>query len=184
MCETKLLSSTCLKNFPVVPIAAATAGTLAVAAYLDAKFHIRHDLKFIRAAGTSRVSMRFFKDCISRDRLMTFYILEDQALHKRPDQLFLIFENQTWTYLEFYRCLLRVGNWLLKDLGIRRGEIVALDGGNSPEYMMLWFALEGIGAIPSFVNNNITGQSLVHCIKVCPCTQHYDFGHKLIHKAL
>ena len=128
--------------------------------------------------------MRFFKDCISRDRLMTFYILEDQALHKRPDQLFLIFENQTWTYLEFYRCLLRVGNWLLKDLGIRRGEIVALDGGNSPEYMMLWFALEGIGAIPSFVNNNITGQSLVHCIKVCPCTQHYDFGHKLIHKAL
>ena len=107
---------------------------------------------------------------------MTFYVLQDQALHKRPDQPFLIFENQTWTYFEFYRCILRVGNWLLKDLGIRRGEIVALDGGNSPEYLMIWFALEGIGAIPSFVSNNVTGQSLVHCIKVCSNNQHYDFG--------
>lgn len=114
--------------------------------------------------------MRFLEDCICRDRMMTFHILEDQVLHKRPNQLFLIFENRTWTYLEFYRCLLRAGNWLLKDLGIQRGEIVALDGGNSPEYMMLWFALEGIGAIPSFVNNHLTGQSLVHCIKVCPYT--------------
>jgi len=98
--------------------------------------------------------------------MMISSILEDQALHKRPNQLFLIFENRTWTYLEFYRCLSRVGNWLLKDLGIRRGEIVALYGDNSPEYMMLWFALERIGAITSFVNNHVTGQGLVHCIKV------------------
>lgn len=116
------------------------------------------------------MAMRFLRDCIGRDRMMTFDILEDQALQTRPNQLFLIFENRTWTYLEFYKCILRVGNWLLKDLIIQRGEIVALDGGNSPEYMMIWFALEGIGAIPSFVNNNITGQSLVHCIKVCLLT--------------
>jgi len=122
----------------------------------------------MRVAGTAPVNMRFLEDCIRRDQMMTFDILEDQALHQRPNQLFLIFENRTWTYLEFYKCLPRVGNWLMKDLGIQRGEIVALDGGNSPEYLMLWFALEGIGAIPSFVNNHITGQSLVHCIKVCP----------------
>ena len=60
----------------------------------------------------------------------------------------------------------RVGNWLLKELGIQRGEIVALDGGNSPEYLIIWYALEGIGAVPSFVNNNLNGQSLLHCIKV------------------
>jgi len=172
MCRNEALLF-CILKFPVAPIAVAAAGTIAAAAYLDAKFHIRDDLN---VAGTFLASKRFLNDCITRDRMMTFHVLQDQALHKRPDQLFLIFENQTWTYHEFYRCLLRVGNWLLKDLGIRRGEIVALDGGNSPEYMMLWFALEGIGAIPSFVNNNITGQSLVHCIKVCPSTQHYDFG--------
>jgi acyl-CoA synthetase (AMP-forming)/AMP-acid ligase II len=59
-----------------------------------------------------------------------------------------------------------VGNWLLNDLGIKEGEVVALDGGNSVEYMLVWFGLEGIGAIPSFVNCNLTGKSLSHCIEV------------------
>ena len=54
----------------------------------------------------------------------------------------------------------------MKDLGIQKGEIVAIDGPNSPEYLMLWFALDGIGAVPSFVNCNLTGQSLLHCVKV------------------
>jgi acyl-CoA synthetase (AMP-forming)/AMP-acid ligase II len=115
--------------------------------------------------------MRYLADCMKNDRLLTFFVLEDQALRNRPNQLFLIFENRTWTYSEFYRSLLRVGNWLMKDLGIKRGEIVALDGGNSPEYLMLWYALEGIGGIPSFVNNNLTGNSLVHCIKVLAPTR-------------
>ena len=54
----------------------------------------------------------------------------------------------------------------MKDLGIQKGEIVAIDGPNSPEYLMLWFALDGIGAVPSFVNCNLTGQPLLHCVKV------------------
>jgi len=51
-------------------------------------------------------------------------------------------------------------------LGIEVGEVVAIDGGNSPEYLMLWFALDAIGAIVSFVNWNLTGEGLVHCVKV------------------
>lgn len=54
----------------------------------------------------------------------------------------------------------------MKDLDVKEGEIVALDGGNTPEYLVLWYALEGIGAVPSFVNNNLTGKSLIHCIAV------------------
>lgn len=153
-------------NSWTVPIAAAAAGTLAAAAYLDAKYHIRHDLRVLRNAGNSPATMRYLENAMKKDQLLIFFLIEDHALRQRPDQLFLIFENRTWTYLEFYKCVLRVGNWLLNNLGIKRGEIVALDGGNSPEYLMLWFALEAIGAIPSFVNNNLTGNSLVHCIKV------------------
>ena len=55
---------------------------------------------------------------------------------------------------------------LLDDLGIQVDEVVAMDGGNSPEYLMLWFALDAIGAVPSFVNWNLTGTGLVHCVKV------------------
>lgn len=59
-----------------------------------------------------------------------------------------------------------MGNWLIDDLGIQVDEVVAMDGGNSPEYLMLWFALDAIGAVPSFVNWNLTGTGLVHCVKV------------------
>ncbi len=54
----------------------------------------------------------------------------------------------------------------MNDLGVREGEMVAIDGPNSAEYMMLWFALDGIGAAVAFINSNLTGTSLVHSVKV------------------
>lgn len=54
----------------------------------------------------------------------------------------------------------------MKDLGIERNEVVALDGPNSSGYLLLWFALEGIGACPAFINCNLTGEGLGHCVKV------------------
>lgn len=54
----------------------------------------------------------------------------------------------------------------MKDLGVQKGEMVALNGPNSPEYLMLWFALEAVGARVSYVNWNLTGTALAHSIKV------------------
>ncbi len=54
----------------------------------------------------------------------------------------------------------------MRDLGVQPGEMVALDGPNSAEYLLLWFALEGIGAGVSYVNSNLTGQPLMHSAKV------------------
>ena len=59
-----------------------------------------------------------------------------------------------------------MANWLIEDLGIQVDEVVAINGGNSPEYLMLWFALDAIGAVTSFVNCNVTGEGLLHCAKV------------------
>ena len=52
----------------------------------------------------------------------------------------------------------------MNDLGIEKRERVALDGGNSPEYLLLWMAIESIGACPSFINCNLTATPLVHCV--------------------
>lgn len=98
-------------------------------------------------------------------RTLTYHILEAQAL-AQPSHPFLIFEGQTWTYREFLECVTRVGNWLVDELGVEVGEVVAIDGGNSAEYMMLWFALDAVGAVISFINWNLTGDGLVHCVKV------------------
>ena len=44
---------------------------------------------------------------------------------------------------------------------------MAIDGGNTPEYLLLWFGLESIGASPAFINNNLTKGPLVHSVKLC-----------------
>jgi acyl-CoA synthetase (AMP-forming)/AMP-acid ligase II len=55
----------------------------------------------------------------------------------------------------------------MHDLGIAPGEMVALNGPNTAEWVSIWYALEGIGAKESFINHNLTGASLSHCIKLC-----------------
>jgi acyl-CoA synthetase (AMP-forming)/AMP-acid ligase II len=126
-----------------------------------------YDLKNARGGlAPSQDVVDFVAGCVARKRVLTYHIFEDQALRNRPNHPFLIFEEKTWTYKEFLDCIIRVGNFLMQDLGIGVEEVVAIDGGNSAEYLMLWFALEAIGAVPSFVNWNLTGPGLVHCVKV------------------
>ncbi|KAF3035727.1 hypothetical protein E8E11_003031 [Didymella keratinophila] len=149
-------------------IAAGAAGTAALAAYLNAKFHIVHDLKHARGGlAPSQVVLDFMTERVMKKRVLTYHVLEDQALRNRPNHPFLIFEGKTWTYKQFFEAITRVGNWLMNDLNVQVGEMVAIDGGNSPEYLMLWFALDAIGASISYINWNLTGAGLVHCAKLC-----------------
>jgi non-ribosomal peptide synthetase component E (peptide arylation enzyme) len=150
-----------------VPILAGAAGASALAAYLNAKLHLAHDYKNARGGLAPPPDVvELLTDRVARKRVLNYHVFEDQALHNIPDQPFLIFEGKTWTYKEFFDCIIRVSNWLMNDLGIGVEEVVAINGGNSPEYFMLWFALDGIGAVPSFVNWQLTGAGLVHCAKV------------------
>jgi hypothetical protein len=150
-----------------VPILAGAAGAATVAAYLNAKFHIAHDLKNARGGLTpDQEVVDFITDRAVRKRVLTYHVFEDHALRNQPSHPFLIFEGKTWTYREFFDCIIRVGNWLMNDLHVEVQEVVAIDGGNSPEYLMLWLALDAIGAVPSFLNWNLTGPGLVHCAKV------------------
>jgi hypothetical protein len=150
-----------------VPIIAGASAVAAAAAYLNAKHHIVHDIRS-GAGGLSlgKAQLEFLTDRVVKKRVLTYHVFEDHALRIRPHHPFLIFEGQTWTYRQFFDGIIRVGNWLMKDLGVKVGEVVAIDGGNSPEYLLLWLALDAIGAITSFVNWNLTGAGLVHCVKV------------------
>ncbi|KAI0008204.1 fatty-acyl-CoA synthase [Xylariaceae sp. FL0662B] len=145
---------------------AIAAGGAALAAYLDARFHIRNDYRLgNQAAGMSRYTDLFIQKA-REGKLLIYNILEDRAGTAMGDLVFLVFEGREWTYTDFYEALQPVGNWLMNDLGIQKGEMVALDGANSPEYIMLWFALEAIGAKIAFINCNLTADPLVHCVKI------------------
>ncbi|KAK8240865.1 long-chain fatty acid transport protein [Phyllosticta capitalensis] len=151
--------------------AAAAAGVVAAGAYLNAKFHIAHDL--VVNFGFHRMfrSLWFIEDRVKQKRLLNYHLLEEQAA-VRPDKIFFINEaggpnERSWTYRECLRDVQKIANWLMKDLGVEVGEIVALDGQNSPEWILLWLALDAIGAVKSYINCHITGNSLAHCIRLC-----------------
>jgi acyl-CoA synthetase (AMP-forming)/AMP-acid ligase II len=143
-----------IADISVVTTIAALSGIAATASYLDAKFHIRHDLKNGSQSNAAAESMAFIVKKQSEDKMLTYHCLEWWAKQDRPDHLFLEFDGSRWTYKQFYLEVQRVGNWLMNDLGIQRDEVVALDGRNSCSYVLLWMALEAIGACPAFINSN------------------------------
>lgn len=147
-------------------VAGAVAGSAALAAYLDARYQIRNDIGI--GNNNAKVAKRIISmaEEFQKGRTHFYHIFQDHANTPVGNLTFLLFEGREWTYTEFYEALQPIGNWLMKDLGIKKGEMVALDGGNSPEYLLLFFALEAIGACTAFINYNLTAQVLVHSVKV------------------
>ncbi|TGJ78813.1 hypothetical protein E0Z10_g9947 [Xylaria hypoxylon] len=151
---------------PLASLAGAAAGALAAGMYLDARFLIRNDLRQGNKKIRMMLSMRYVAQKARENKLLTYNLFEDRAGTPAGDNLCLIFEDRQWTYTEFYNAVQPIANWLLKDLGIVKDEVVALDGGNTPEYLMIILALEAIGASPALLNCNITGNALVHSVKL------------------
>ncbi|KAI8627912.1 fatty-acyl-CoA synthase [Xylariaceae sp. FL1651] len=147
-------------------IAAAAAGTAALAAYLDARFLIRNDLRQGNRKLNMWLNMRFIAQKMREEKLLIYNIFEDRAGTAEGNNTFLLFEDRQWTYTEFYDALQPIANWLLKDLGIKKGEVIVTNGGNTPEYLLLMFALEAIGAVPALINYNLTGAALIHSVKL------------------
>lgn len=102
----------------------------------------------------------------TQNRMLMYHVFEDHATGANADNLFLMFENRSWTYGQFFTDIHKVANWLRNDLGIKEKEIVAFDGPNSPEYLLLWFGLEAIRACPAFINCNLTAGPLTHSVKL------------------
>lgn len=150
---------------PSIPVAlSAAAGAVAGSAYLNARLSLAHDLLFFRTIGSTLFKLFL---AARADRINAFYVLEKQALDKataaaRP---LLLFEGKSYTYAETYERVLRYGAWLRERYGVREGHIVALDFENSDAFVFLWFALWAVGAKPAFINYNLQGAALTHCLR-------------------
>lgn len=103
---------------------------------------------------------------VRENKLLMYHVLEEKAGTPEGDDTWLIFEDRQWTFREFYTAIQPVANWLLKDLGIQKGEVVVLNGGNTPEYLLIFFALEAIGATSALLNCHLTGNALAHSVKL------------------
>jgi len=69
------------------------------------------------------------------------------------------------TYAQFDAYANTVAHWAV-DQGLNPGDTVALYMGNRWEYVAIWHGLSKVGVMAALLNNQITGQSLAHCIEV------------------
>jgi len=90
----------------------------------------------------------------------------DQALQWRAglgaDAPFLSFQDGPWlTYGQAWSRALDLA-FFLEEIGVRRGDRVATLGGNSQQAVLVWFAINLLGATDAPINPAFIGQPLAH----------------------
>ena len=141
------------------PLLAVAAG-----AYINAKGAIGHDLGLLAAIASAfwNTMMR-----MRRGRLSLFCVLEDRARDPATAKRdFIIFQNRRHTYEAVYDRALRYGNYFRSQLGVKAGDVVAMDFMNSDTFIFVWWGLWSVGAVPAFINYNLQGEALAHSLRV------------------
>lgn len=151
----------CLLDIPLNYVVPAAASILA---YLNARLSISYDAKLIGALVKSLARSRY---AAWKSRLNLFYMLEHHAhAAGTKDHPLLVFNGHTWTFHEAYLTAMRYGTWLKTAHGVKPKDIVAIDFMNSPTFIFLVLGLWSIGAVPAFINYNLTGKPLMHSVRV------------------
>ncbi|EGU78083.1 hypothetical protein FOXB_11427 [Fusarium oxysporum f. sp. conglutinans Fo5176] len=145
-----------------LPLSITAPAIAASLAYFNARSSTWYDLFLLRCV-TIAASRMYYREWT--DRLNLYYLLENIATNSSTsDRALLIFEGKRLSYKDVYEQVLKYGQWL-KNEGVKKGDIVALDFQNSDSYIFVWLGLWSIGAKPAFLNYNLSGASLVHCLK-------------------
>ncbi|KHN95453.1 AMP-dependent synthetase/ligase [Metarhizium album ARSEF 1941] len=146
-----------------LPLAVAVPATAAAFAYANARTSLWYDYLLFKSAfkSASRVFLRQY-----RGNLSVFHILEERAKHSSTaNKDLLVFEGRHHTYAQVYDKALRYGTWLRSNFGIKPKDVVAMNFENSDIFIFVWLGLWSIGAKPAFINYNLTGKPLAHCVK-------------------
>ena len=89
----------------------------------------------------------------------------EQLAEEKPKENALFYEDASWTWQAFNEESNRVANHFL-DLGLKRGDTVALMLENSPEYFFFVTGINKIQGISALINFNQRKQALTHSFNV------------------
>lgn len=144
----------------LVPTLLASAAGIA---WFNAKTQFIHDIKLLSPYAAAKIKTSMLE---RRDQVNLFYTLENHAITGVTSNLpCLVYEGKTWSFKELYNIALQYGTWLKRAHGVAPKEIVAMDFMNKPEFIFLWLGIWSLGACPAFINYNLTGNPLLHCVK-------------------
>jgi fatty-acyl-CoA synthase len=77
----------------------------------------------------------------------------------------LMSREATLSYAELASRCRQYARWGLAQ-GLQKGDTVCLLMANCAEYMAIWLGLSRIGAVVALVNNNLTGNALLHSVNI------------------
>ncbi|EXJ74648.1 uncharacterized protein A1O5_01341 [Cladophialophora psammophila CBS 110553] len=142
-------------------VGAAATGLLGM--YFNAKTQLSEDLRLLSA--TNKVS-RAMANAEKLGKMSLFHVLEDNV-RRTPSAPFLFYaENgHSETYQETYHNVCRMASFFVSK-GVQSRDIVAVAYTNKPAFIHIWLSLNALGAVPAFVNYNLSGDPLLHCLKV------------------
>src|ERR1039458_7128996 len=82
------------------------------------------------------------------------------------DRVFAHYCDETKSYAGLYMESCRIARGL-HELGVRKGDKVAILMSNALEYLPAWFGIVMLGAVEVPLNFNYKGRSLVHALQQC-----------------
>jgi crotonobetaine/carnitine-CoA ligase len=100
----------------------------------------------------------------SRDECVIADLLERQAA-ERPDEVYAVFPEASWTFAEAARRAWRMGNALLR-LGVAPGEPVSVWCPTGPELLQAWFGINAAGGAYAPLNLAARGSFLEHALNL------------------
>ncbi|RDW83808.1 putative very-long-chain acyl-CoA synthetase family protein (CefD1) [Aspergillus mulundensis] len=142
-------------------MALATASTLTLSTYLNAKHHIAKDLtSLLNIASATR---KLAHDTAS-GTLNTWHTFSASA-SRYPDAIAIWSREGTYTYAETQTLASQYAHFFLAR-GVKRGALVAFYLQNRPEFIFAWLGLWVLGCAPAAINYNLAGDALVHCLRI------------------
>ncbi|KAM4631242.1 long-chain fatty acid transport protein 2-like isoform 2-T2 [Polymixia lowei] len=114
--------------------------------------------------------LRILVTFVSRRRRNPLFFVLDRFIEQanaHPDKLFIVFENESYSYQDTDKRSNKIANALQCDSQYNAGDTVALFMGNEPAFMFTWLALAKLGSPVALLNHNIRSKSLLHCFNCC-----------------
>lgn len=92
----------------------------------------------------------------------------ERAAERWPDGVAIKYEDRTLTFAEVNAAANRYAH-ALKSLGVGKGDVVAVDLENRPEFLLVLSGVYKLGAIGALINTSLRSSALEHCLSlVCP----------------
>lgn len=93
-----------------------------------------------------------------------------ETAKKYPNKVALMYEKSQVTFRELDEVSNKIANALCSSTSLQRGDTMAIFMENCPEYVYITLALSKLGVIGAYINYNLRGDSLAHCIRIANCS--------------